>query len=307
MRILDYLAWIFIPLTVGLSGFFTYVYQVSPLTAAMVSFTLSTLINLFFFRVIKVEGHQRLIIVRGGQYRDPGVQGGRAFLLRGLDTPLVVDMRPRPEEIKGARCYTREGASLTVNGLFLWRVLAPVRMYRDAPSDLTKTIAAKAVSALQSTINTMSLDAVLQERGQLNQALANALHIPEKWGVQVHSVEIRDIRLDPDVEAARNRQAAAARDREAAAIEAQAAAEVFRAFAKVLGQEAALELYKLGVLSKGTWVWSPLEILEKGRPKVVQEKAESGTNGAPGEKASSRGTKGFVGSVSERPERRTTD
>lgn len=263
MSVRQNLVFVFVPLVVGLSLLMALGYKTSPETAFVVSFTISTFTILFSFRLIEVEGYRRLIVSRSGRYYDTRIEGGRALLLRFVERPIIVDMRPRTIEICGIRCYTRDNFPVDVEGCFLWQVADPVRFILG-PRNMQNTLTTRVVSALQNTINNMDIDRVLKKRADLDQAMTAAIWIPNNWGVRVLSTEVKDIDLPPESQAAYNMEVDAKRFRRAARIQAAATAEAFQEFEQVLGPDTALELYKLGVLTNGSWFWSPLDALGKG-------------------------------------------
>ncbi len=174
----------------------------------------SALAMLVVFRVVEVEGYEHLIIRRGGNYRDPGVQGGRFFLIRTVDVPIRVDMRPRTETVESIECFTHEGIDLDVSYFLIWRVIDPLAFLRDSPGpEATPSVLGQvATQTLMDAVGRLSYNDVLQRRQGLVRALRGTLRaLPDiaDWGIEIVQVGLGETKLPQDIAEAMARQVAA--------------------------------------------------------------------------------------------------
>lgn len=212
------------------------------LLAFAVSFIISTLLILIFFRVVEVNGYERLIVSRGGGFTDTGIQGGRAFLIRGFERPIPVDLRQRREDVAGDRCFTNEGIGVDIDYFFLWKVVDPKR-FLLGPQDVPGTLKGMASAILKTEVGRMSLVDVLMQRDKINQKLRadlKAFDKAEDWGMEFITIELGSTKIPADVAEAMNRIMAAVKNKEAILIETQAQGEAFDELRKMVGNDARL-------------------------------------------------------------------
>lgn len=210
------------------------------LLAFAVSFIVSTLIILLFFRVEEASGYERLILSRGGKFIDTHRQGGRAFLIRGLEKPIKVDLRSRTEPVTDDRCFTKEGIGVDINYFFLWRVVDPMR-YLLGPRDVPGTLKGMASAMLKNEVGKMSLVEVLMQRDDISRKLKAALKAFDKaddWGIEFITIELGSTKIPPEIEKAMARIMTADRQKEAIRIEMEARAEAFDELRNKVGSDA---------------------------------------------------------------------
>ncbi|MBM4428745.1 MAG: SPFH domain-containing protein [Chloroflexi bacterium] len=212
------------------------------LLAFAVSFIISTLLILIFFRVVEVNGYERLIVSRGGGFVDTGIHGGRAFLVRGFERPIPVDLRQRREDVTGDRCFTKEGIGVDIDYFFLWRVVDPMR-FLLGPQDVPGTLNGMASAILKNEVGKMSLVEVLMQRDNISRKLKADLEAFDKanaWGIQFITIELGSTKIPPEIEKAMARIMAADKQKEAILIEMQARAEAFDKLRDKVGGDALL-------------------------------------------------------------------
>jgi regulator of protease activity HflC (stomatin/prohibitin superfamily) len=196
---------ILLPLATLIAIFLVFVLNVKVgLLAFAASFVISTLLILIVFRVIEVNSYERLIVSRGGRFVDTGIQGGRAFLIRGLERPIPVDLRQRREDVVGDRCFTNEGIGVDIDYFFLWKVVDPMR-YLLGPKDVAGTLKGMASAILKNEVGKMSLLEVLRQRDNISQKLKMDLKNFDKasyWGIEFIAIELGSTKIPPEIEKA---------------------------------------------------------------------------------------------------------
>jgi len=191
--------------------------------------------------------YERAIVFRLGRAKQKALGPGVVLMLPwGIDRATVVDTRTKVIQIPQQEVITRDNISIGVDAVVYADVGSPmdanlrVEQYMPATLQLAAT-------TLRSIIGRMELDEVLAKRQEINDEVRTILdQRTEQWGVEITSVEIKDISLPVEMKRAMARQAEAERERRAKVIMSEGelqAAEKLAAAARLIGSEpAALQL-----------------------------------------------------------------
>jgi regulator of protease activity HflC (stomatin/prohibitin superfamily) len=181
------------------------------LIAIVVIFILATSIRI-------VSEFQRLVVFRLG--RCIGERGpGLVMLIPVVDRPVKVDLREQVREIPAQTSITLDNAPISIDFLWFYKVIDPVKTVLQV-GNFELAAQGIATTTLRSVIGSISLDSVLSEREQINNALRARLdEVTERWGVKVTNVEIREIIPPREVQESMNRQLSAERIRRAVVTE----------------------------------------------------------------------------------------
>jgi len=165
--------------------------------------------------------YDRAVVFRLGRVRP--VRGpGIVFLVPfGVERMVRVGLRIIAMDIPPQDVITRDNVSVKVNAVLYFRVHDPSRAilaiedYLFATSQLAQT-------TLRSVIGQAELDELLAEREKFNHILQRIIDQgTDAWGIDVVSVEVKDIDLPQEMKRAMARQAEAERERRAKVIHAQ--------------------------------------------------------------------------------------
>jgi len=165
--------------------------------------------------------YDRAVVFRLGRVRP--VRGpGIVFLVPfGVERMVRVGLRIIAMDIPPQDVITRDNVSVKVNAVLYFRVHDPSRAilaiedYLFATSQLAQT-------TLRSVIGQAELDELLAEREKFNHILQKIIDTgTDAWGIDVVSVEVKDIDLPQEMKRAMARQAEAERERRAKIIHAQ--------------------------------------------------------------------------------------
>ncbi len=181
------------------------------LIAIVVIFILATSIRI-------VSEFQRLVVFRLG--RCIGERGpGLVMLIPVVDRPVKVDLREQVREIPAQTSITMDNAPISIDFLWFYKVVDPTKTVLQV-GNFELASQGIATTTLRSVIGSISLDSVLSEREQINNALRTRLdEVTERWGVKVTNVEIREIIPPREVQESMNRQLSAERIRRAVVTE----------------------------------------------------------------------------------------
>ena len=147
---------------------------------------------------------------------------GPVFMLPfGIDRMQRMDLRIVALDITPQDTITRDNVSVKVNAVVYFRVNDPVQAvvevedYYFATSQLAQT-------TLRSVIGQSELDELLAERERINEIVRNIIDQgTDPWGIDVTSVEIKDIDLPHEMKRAMAKQAEAERERRGKVIAAE--------------------------------------------------------------------------------------
>ncbi len=173
---------------------------------------------------------EKAVVLRLGKYR--GLRGPGVFFV----IPIVdrvsyhIDQRIRTTDFGAESCLTKDTVPVNVDAIAFWvvydaeRAALEVQVYEQA-------VVLSAQTALRDAIGKHDLAELIQSRKELGVILQTALD--EKmhdWGIQVQSVEIRDVIIPKELENAMSRQAQAERERQARIILGTAEEEIASKF-----------------------------------------------------------------------------
>ncbi len=189
------------------------------------------LVGLFSGSSIKyADQWERAVVLRLGRYR--GLRGPGFFTI----IPIVdrvgyhIDQRIRTTAFGAESCLTRDTVPVDVDAIAFWVVYDAERAALEVQEYVQAVILA-AQTALRDAIGKHDLAELIQSRKELGRGLQESLDRKmHDWGIQVQSVEIRDVIIPEALEDAMSRQAQAERERQARIILGTAETEIASKF-----------------------------------------------------------------------------
>ena len=169
-----------------------------------------TLVGVYFLFAIKiVDQWEKAALLRFGRYR--GLRGpGLVFIIPVFETlSRVVDQRVRVSTVSAESTLTRDTVPVNVDAIIFWLVWNAEKAILEV-EDFTQAIGLSSQTALRESIGRHQLAQMITDRETLGQELQKILD--EKttpWGITVQSVEIRDVQIPQELQAAMSRQAQA--------------------------------------------------------------------------------------------------
>jgi regulator of protease activity HflC (stomatin/prohibitin superfamily) len=189
-------------------------------------------IGLYLAFAIKVAKQwQKTAVLRLGRYiglRGPGI----FHIIPIVDTMTnFVDQRVRVADVSAESALTRDTVPVNVDAIVFWVVWNAEKATLEV-RDYDYAIGLSAQTALRESIGRHELAQMITERESLGRELQRILDEKTNgWGITVQSVEIRDVKIPPDLEDAMSRQAQAERERQARIILGTAETEISEKFA----------------------------------------------------------------------------
>lgn len=221
---------------------------------------------------IKVANQwEKAVVLRFGKFqalRGPGL----FFIIPIVDEiSHLIDQRVRVTDVTAESALTRDTVPVDVDAIVFWTVWDAQKAVLEV-SDYFMAIALSAQTALREAIGRAELAAMITERERLGTQLRGILdEKTNPWGITVHSVEIRDVKIPQELEDAMSRQAQAERERQARIIlgtaETEIAARFVAAGAEYENRPVALHLRAMNMLyealkEKGSMVIVPSSAVE---------------------------------------------
>ncbi len=249
--------------------------------------TLMALGVLALFGIKVANQWERAVVLRFGKFtslRGPGL----FFIIPIVDEiSHLIDQRVRVTDVTAESALTRDTVPVDVDAIVFWTVWDAQKSALEV-SDYFAAIALSAQTALREAIGRHELAEMITARERLGGELRKILdEKTNAWGITVHSVEIRDVKIPQGLEDAMSAQAQAERERQARIIlgtaETEIAARFVKAGAEYENRPVALHLRAMNMLYEA--------IKEKGSMIIVPSSAVEtmGLGGMSGLTALARG------------------
>jgi regulator of protease activity HflC (stomatin/prohibitin superfamily) len=158
---------------------------------------------------------ERAVVLRLGRYA--GVRGpGLYFLIPAFELVYtVVDTRRQSTRISAEDTLTADAVSVTMDSIMFWRV-SDVKRAATELTDYRNMIAQIAQTSLREVISATNLNDILSNREAMDEKLrAFITKKSDGWGIGDISVEIRDVKIPPELNDAMSRNAQAEKEKQA--------------------------------------------------------------------------------------------
>jgi len=238
--------------------------------------------------------YQRGVVFRLGRLTSAKGPGLIFLVPFGIERMKKMDLRIVALDIAPQDTITKDNVSVKVNAVVYFRVTDPskavveIEDYYFATSQLAQT-------TLRSVIGQSELDELLVEREQINKVVRDIIDEgTDAWGIEVTTVEVKDIDLPQEMKRAMARQAEAERERRgkviAAAGEAQAAIKLAEAAQLIQDYPVAIQLrflqtvVEIAAENNSTTVFPiPMDLFKPIVEAGERFKAMEGGTGSPGD------------------------
>ncbi len=200
---------------------------VPPLLAGVAGLALGLLLTA---SIKYTDQWEKAVVLRLGRYR--GLRGPGYFaIVPVLDrVAYTIDQRIRTSAFGAESCLTRDTVPVNVDAIAFWIVRDAERAALSV-QDYDEAVILSAQTALRDAIGKHDLAELIQARVELGHGLKVALEQKMvTWGIEVQSVEIRDVIIPAALEDAMSRQAQAERERQARIILGTAETEIAHKF-----------------------------------------------------------------------------
>jgi regulator of protease activity HflC (stomatin/prohibitin superfamily) len=161
---------------------------------------------------------ERALVLRLGKFHE--LKGpGLFFIIPIVDSvPYWIDTRVITGSFKAEKTLTRDTVPVDVDAVLFWKVIDPQKAVLNV-ADYQSAISWASQTALRDVIGKTQLSDMLEGREKLGKELQKIIdERTEPWGINVISVEVKDVLIPPGLENAMSMQAQAERERQARVI-----------------------------------------------------------------------------------------
>ncbi|HZL16731.1 MAG TPA: slipin family protein [Polyangia bacterium] len=198
---------------------------------------------------------ERVVVLRLGKFR--ALRGpGLFFVIPIIDaTPYWIDTRVITASFKAEKTLTKDTVPVDVDAVLFWKVLDPQKAALDV-ADYQSAISWASQTALRDVIGKTILSDMLEGREKISKELQMIIDERTRpWGINVISVEVKDVLIPSSLEDAMSMQAQAERERQARVIlgdsERQVAEKFGEAAKTYINNPVALHLRAMNMLYEG--------------------------------------------------------
>jgi regulator of protease activity HflC (stomatin/prohibitin superfamily) len=198
---------------------------------------------------------ERVVVLRLGRFR--ALEGpGLFFIIPIIETvPYWIDIRVITSAFKAEKTLTKDTVPVDVDAVLFWKVIDPKKAALDV-ADYVSAINWASQTALRDVIGKTMLSEMLEGRDKISGELQKIIDVrTEPWGINVISVEVKDVLIPSALEDAMSMQAQAERERQARVIlgdsERQVAEKFGEAAKTYTNNPTALHLRAMNMLYEG--------------------------------------------------------
>ncbi len=197
----------------------------------------------------------RAVVLRMGRFHS--VRGPGFFMVMPIidNVARIIDMRVRTTDFYSESMLTRDTVPVQVDAVAFWHVWDSKKAILEVESYYQAMVLA-VQTALRDIVGIFALDEVLAEREKIAETLKTVLkEKSENWGINVNSIEIRDVSIPENLKDALSKQAQAERERLSRTILGQAELEIGEKFLEASkayhDNPVALQLRAMNILYEG--------------------------------------------------------
>ncbi|MCX6219923.1 MAG: slipin family protein [Bacteroidia bacterium] len=257
MKTTNYFALLVFFVILGIGVGLSYsIYGAQANTEGMVINVISFLIALIVSCSIKVADQwEKAVVLRLGGFHS--LKGpGLFFIVPVVDMiPYWIDTRVIATTFTAEKTLTKDTVPVDVDAVLFWKILDPKRAALDV-ADYKSAISWASQTALRDVIGKTMLSDMLEGREKISNELQKIIdERTEPWGINVISVEVKDVLIPSALEDAMSMQAQAERERQARVILGDSERQVAEKFAEAAksysNNPTALHLRAMNMLYEG--------------------------------------------------------
>ncbi|MDR3724328.1 MAG: slipin family protein [Terracidiphilus sp.] len=199
--------------------------------AAIVVLGASFLIACIVASAIQVADQwNKAVVLRLGKFRS--LEGPGLFLIIPIVESIAywIDTRVLTSSFKAEKTLTKDTVPVDVDAVLFWKIVDPKKAALDV-ADYQSAINWASQTALRDVIGKTILADMLEGRDKISAELQKIIDVrTEPWGINVISVEVKDVLIPSALEDAMSMQAQADRERQARVILGDSERQVAQSF-----------------------------------------------------------------------------
>ncbi len=230
------------------------------------------LVILLFVSIRQINQYERGVRFTMGRFTGMAEPGWR-LVIPVFQSMKKVDLRLKAVDVPAQDAITKDNVSAKINAVIYYKVVDPSKAVLEV-ENVAYAVLQLAQTTMRNIVGEVTLDELLSQRVTISEKIEKIVdEATLNWGVEVTTVELKDINLPPDMVRTIGKQAEAERERRAVIInsegEVAAAENLSRAAAMLSASPGALHLRTLNSINdissdaSNTVVFTvPLEILK---------------------------------------------
>lgn len=219
----------------------------------------------------QVNQYERGVVLTMGKYTSTWNPGWK-ILIPVFQRMIKVDIRTKAVDVPDQEAITKDNIPIRINAVIYYRIIHADKAVLEV-EDYFFAVSQLAQTTMRNAVGEVTLDELLSKKAQISESIKTTVDkASDPWGVDVQSVELKDIVLPDSLKRTIAKVAEAERERQAVIInsegEVAAAKNMAEAAGTLASQPGALHLRTLQSINdlssdqSNTTVWMvPIEAL----------------------------------------------
>lgn len=232
---------------------------------------LVVVVIILLISIRQVNQYERGIKFTLGKYTSMAEPGWR-LVIPIFQSMIKVDIRTKAVDVPDQDALTRDNISIRINAVIYYKVLNSAKAILEV-ENFYYAVSQLAQTTMRNVVGEIELDALLQNRDEVSDKIKSIIEKAAiSWGIDVQTVELKDVVLPNELKRVISQQAEAEREKRAVIIKAEgevlAAENMAKAARTLAAAPGALHLRTLQSINdissdqSNTTVWMmPLEVL----------------------------------------------
>lgn len=220
----------------------------------------------------QVNQYERGIVLTMGKYSTTW-QPGWKILVPVFQRLIKVDIRVKAVDVPDQEAITKDNIPVRINAVIYFRVISAEKAVLEV-ENFFYAVSQLAQTTMRNAVGEVTLDELLSNKQEVSDKIKTIVDkASDPWGIDVQSVELKDIVLPESLKRTIAKVAEAAREKQAVIInsegEVAAAANMAKAAETLANQPGALHLRTLQSINdlssdqSNTTIWMiPIEVLD---------------------------------------------
>lgn len=220
----------------------------------------------------QINQYERGIVLTMGKYSTTWNPGWK-ILIPIFQKLIKVDIRVKAVDVPDQEAITKDNIPIRINAVIYFKVIDAAKAVLDV-EDFFYAVSQLAQTTMRNAVGEVTLDELLSQKAQISERIKKTVDASsDPWGIDVQSVELKDIILPETLKRTIAKVAEAEREKQAVIINSQgevdAANNMAQAAATLSSQAGALHLRTLQSINdlssdqSNTTIWMlPIEALE---------------------------------------------
>lgn len=167
-----------------------------------------------------VDQYEKGVVFTLGKYSRTAEPGLR-FIVPFIQTMTKVDMRERAVDVPSQEAMSKDNVSLTINAVLYYAIDDAMKSVVNVRA-LEYAIMQFAMTTMRNIVGQFELDELLANKEEASKKIKTIVdEKSEAWGVNIHSVELKDLNLPESLKRTMSKQAEAEREKRAKIIDAE--------------------------------------------------------------------------------------